>query len=79
MSAPSKSGAPSCNGQPTYADQRVHPATVVHERGSAVFEGIVKRLAEAERAYAILRDKGYGKPWMPLDEIANHVPEKREA
>ena len=37
-------------------------------------ERIVERLAETERAYAILRGKGYGKPWMDLDEIASLVP-----
>lgn len=40
----------------------------------AHLEHLVARLEEAERAHAILRGKGYGKPWMALDEIARLVP-----
>lgn len=76
MSVPSKADAP-----PATANRRArtsgYAVTDVYERGGAV-ERIAERLVEAERAYAILRDNGYGKPRMPLDEIAKHVWVRRE-
>lgn len=39
-------------------------------------ETISRQLDEVQRAYAILQAKGYGRPWMGLDEIVALVPSR---
>lgn len=48
------------------------------EGPSTFLEGVMDRVKEAERVHAILLEKGYGKAWMPLEELAKLVPAKPE-
>lgn len=66
-----------------YRDQIVRavtgnrPAMVWRVLDGAALARICDRLAEAERAAAILRAKGYGEPGLPLHEVAALVPPAR--
>jgi hypothetical protein len=50
------------------------PAMVFHVIDGAALDRICERLASDERAFEILRAKGYGKPGMLLHEVAALVP-----
>lgn len=59
----------------------VHPAhepvpTPSGEGPSTFLERLMNRVKEAERAHAILVEKGYGKAWMPLEDLVKLVPAK---
>jgi len=51
-----------------------HPALVFHVVDETALRLICERLAEAERAFEILRAKGHGRPGMLLHEVAALVP-----
>jgi len=51
------------------------PAIVWNVTDSAALNLICERLAEAERAFEILRAKGYGRPGLLLHEVAALVPD----
>ena len=50
------------------------PAIVWNVIDGAALDRICERLAEAERAFEILRSKGHGKPGLLLHEVAALVP-----
>ena len=50
------------------------PAMVFHVIDGAALDRICERLTSDERAFEILRAKGYGKPGMLLHEVAALVP-----
>lgn len=54
------------------------PATPPQDSEGKVLVLLRQCLVEAEKAYAILRAKGYGKSWMSLDEIAELVPDMQQ-
>lgn len=50
------------------------PAIVWNVTDRAALDRICERLAESERAFEILRAKGYGAPGLLLHEVASLVP-----
>lgn len=50
------------------------PALVFHVTDAAAIDSLCDRLVDDERAFEILRAKGYGKPGMLLSEVAALVP-----
>lgn len=50
------------------------PALVFHVTDGAAIDRLCERLVDAERAFEILRAKGYGKPGLLLHEVAALVP-----
>lgn len=50
------------------------PAMVFHVVDETALRHICERLVEDERAFEILRAKGYGAPGMRLHEVAALVP-----
>jgi hypothetical protein len=52
------------------------PAMVFHVVDETALRRICERLAESERAHALIRAKGYGSTGMLLDELAALVPSK---
>lgn len=50
------------------------PALVFHVTDGVALDRICDRLVDDERAFEILRAKGYGKPGMLLHEVAALVP-----
>ena len=50
------------------------PAMVFHVVDETALRHICERLAEAERAFEILRAKGHGKSGLLLHEVAALVP-----
>jgi hypothetical protein len=50
------------------------PAMVFHVVDETALLRLCNRLAEAERAHALLRAKGYGGTGLLLDELAALVP-----
>ncbi|MDY0961756.1 hypothetical protein [Massilia sp. CFBP9026] len=50
------------------------PALVFHVTDGAAIDSLCERLVDAERAFEILRAKGYGKPGMLLHDVAALVP-----
>ena len=50
------------------------PAMVFHVVDETALRSICDRLAESERAFEILRSKGYGKSGQLLHEVAALVP-----
>jgi hypothetical protein len=51
------------------------PAIVWNVTDGAALDRICERLAEAERAFEILRAKGHGRPGLLLHEVAALVPD----
>jgi len=51
------------------------PAMVFHVVDETALRNICERLAESERAFEILRAKGYGRPGLLLQEVAALVPD----
>ena len=52
------------------------PAMVFHVTDEVALRRLSERLAESERAHALIRAKGYGRTGMLLDELAALVPSK---
>ena len=52
------------------------PAMVFHVTDETALRRLSERLAESERAHALIRAKGYGSMGMLLDELAATIPNK---
>jgi hypothetical protein len=50
------------------------PAMVFHVTDETALRRLSERLAESERAFEIVRAKGYGRPGLLLQEVAALVP-----